>query len=97
MYASDYGFAAAPSAWTTKFNFYSSSSIKSQNWMYMGLNEWIISPLSSSISAFIVTTYGYLLKYLVNNSYSTRPVFYLSSSVKFSLGDGTSTSPYRIS
>ena len=43
MYASDYGFAAAPSAWTANLNTYKDEAIKNVNWMYMGLIEWTIS------------------------------------------------------
>ena len=53
MYASDYGFAASPSAWTkTLFNYdgndVNGTSIITINWMYMGHSEWTISPYSSS-------------------------------------------------
>ena len=43
MYVSDYGFAAAPSAWTTNLYDYDGAAIKSANWMHMGLIEWTIS------------------------------------------------------
>ena len=53
MYASDYGFAASPSAWTkTLYNYdgddANGTSIKTINWMYMGYNEWTMSPGSSN-------------------------------------------------
>ena len=34
MYASDYGFAAAPSAWTANLNTYHGEAIKNVNWMH---------------------------------------------------------------
>ena len=46
MYASDYGFAASPSAWSIEMSDY--SQVISVNWMYMGYNDWTITPSSSS-------------------------------------------------
>ena len=43
MYASDYGFAAAPSAWTSTLYDYDGEAIKSANWMFLGADEWTIS------------------------------------------------------
>ena len=55
MYASDYGFAAAPSAWTSTLYDYNGEAIKNANWMYTGLYEWTISRIAdNSSSAFIV-------------------------------------------
>ena len=47
MYASDYGFGADPSAWTTTLYNYdgsvNGSTIRSLNWMHMGYYDWTIS------------------------------------------------------
>ena len=61
MYANDYGFAASPSAWTTNMSSYNSTSIRDNNWMYMGLDEWIISRVSSypGLALYVYDT-GYL-------------------------------------
>ena len=98
MYASDYGFAAAPSAWTANLNTYNGEAIKNVNWMHMGLIEWTISrDADYSFGAFSVVSKGG-----VNNNdvgylaYAVRPVFYLSSSVTYVEGDGTQSSPIRI-
>ena len=98
MYASDYGFAAAPSAWTTKLGSYNGEAIKNVNWMYMGLNEWTISRYADdSDFAFIVNYTGYVYDDFVGSTaFGVRPVFNLSSSVKFSSGDGTSSNPIRL-
>ena len=48
MYVSDYGFAAAPSAWAFQLYYYENSSITPVNWMYMGLSDWTITPYSSN-------------------------------------------------
>ena len=64
MYASDYGFAASPSAWTTTLYNYDGNdakgtSIKTINWMYMGYYDWTISRTSDdSDSALIVSDAG---------------------------------------
>ena len=64
MYPSDYGYAAYPDAWTTNLISYSNSSITSNNWLYMGLFEWTISPSSSYSSyVFYVRHSGSLSRY----------------------------------
>ena len=94
MYASDYGFAAAPSAWTTILNNYNGEAIKSVNWMYMGLDEWTISRNAD---------YAYRVLYVgntggpnyiyANGAFGVRPVFYLTSSVNYASGSGSATDP----
>ena len=98
MYVSDYGFAASPSAWTSNVYNYNSSSIKSNNWMYMGLAEWTISRHSSNTSrAYYVYSSGYVNNGRVSNgSGAVRPSFYLTSSVSYASGSGTATDPIRI-
>ena len=97
MYVSDYGFAAAPSAWTTNLNFYDNSSITSVNWMYMGLNEWTMSPISSSSNnVFFLGDYGFLNTRIANGWYGARPVLYLKSSVAYAGGSGTKDSPITL-
>ena len=98
MYVSDYGFAASNSAWTTNMSSYNSSSITSNNWMYMGLYEWTVSRYSSltDIAYYVCDTgfvgYGYVsMDYL-----AVRPSFYLESSVNYVSGTGTESDPFRI-
>ena len=94
MYASDYGFAAAPSAWTSNMSSYNSSSTKSVNWMYMGLNEWTITPTSSfSTDVFFLNNCGYTN---ANNGFGGRPVLYLKASVAYAGGSGTKDSPITL-
>ncbi len=98
MYASDYGFAASPSAWTANLNTYYGEAIKNVNWMYMGLYEWTISRnADSSDYAFLVNeagrvSYGRVDDYM----FVVRPVFYLSSSVNYASGSGSATDPISI-
>ena len=97
MYASDYGFAAAPSAWTANLNTYSSDAIKNVNWMYMGLYEWTLSRRAdNSNNAFRVDYDGGVDGYVVYSRSAVRPSFSLLSSVTYSKGDGTQNSPIRI-
>ena len=99
MYVSDYGFAAAPSAWTTILYNYDDATIKSKNWLYIGLYEWTLSRNSDvSGNAFGVYDGGYVSGDDVGNSigYAVRPSFNLSSSIKFISGEGTAVNPIRI-
>ena len=107
MYVSDYGFAAAPSAWTSRMgNFgsssitpdYSSSSITSVNWMYMGLDEWTITPYFSGRSfVFYASGAGNLFPNGHEFSgFGGRPVLYLKASVAYAGGSGTKDSPITL-
>ena len=96
MYVSDYGFAASPSYWTTNMSSYSNA--RNNNWMYMGLYEWTISRYSSNSSnAYRVYDSGGLARGNVyNDYYAVRPVFYLTSSITYNRGSGTTADPVRI-
>ena len=97
MYPSDYGYAASPDAWTTDLYDYNNSTITASNWLYMGLNEWTITPYSSnSVYVFRVYRDGYLSSNFANSGISARPVFYLESNVALQGGSGTSSDPYRL-
>ncbi len=97
MYASDYGYAAYPEAWATDIYDYNSSTIKQNNWLYMGLYEWTLTPGSSySYSVFNLNGNGRFSNYTANNGYSVRPVFYLKSNILYVGGNGTKASPFRI-
>ena len=97
MYPSDYGYAAYPDAWTTNLGSYSSSAIKENNWLYMGLAEWLIVPSSShSNYVFRLNDSGTLYSSNAFNGSSVRPVFYLKSNISYASGNGTKDSPFRI-
>ena len=97
MYPSDYGYAASPDAWANNLYDYDNSTIIANNWLYMGLTEWTITPRSSSsYYVFYVLSDGYLNYYRASDGYSARPVFYLKSNVEFNGGTGTSSDPYRL-
>ena len=94
MYASDYGFAAAPSAWTSTLYDYDGAAIKNVNWMYMGLNEWTISRRADdSDGAFIVESVGDVYNSSVDDHNGVRPSFNLTSSVNYVSGSGSATDP----
>ena len=98
MYASDYGFAVTPSAWTTLLENYTSEN----NWMYMGLDEWMITRRADrSDSIFIVSTDGSLsgggLYYYSVEHAGVRPVLFLDTSVIYENGNGSMEKPYIIS
>mgnify|MGYP004535279231 CR=1 FL=1 len=110
MYVSDYGFAAAPSAWSKILNNYDGNddngvAITTINWMYMGFNDWTITRgetrgEGSSNFAFSVQYDGSVRFDTPIDSTlfqtAVRPSFNLSSSVLYKSGDGTSSNPYRI-
>ena len=102
MYVSEYYYAATPDYWTLPG--YNSSGndyrkATNDNWLYTGLKEWTISRRSVvSDLAFVVTDDGLLLGGVVDDSdgIAVRPSFSLSSSIKFTSGEGTAVNPIRI-
>ena len=105
MYVSDYGFAASPDSWKNTMSSY--TSVPLDNWMYMGFNEWTITRNDSySTSSYRVNSTGYVdenyvssgetIFYYVTNEYAVRPSFYLTSTVTYASGTGTSSDPIRI-
>ena len=97
MYASDYGYAASPDAWATNLVSYNNSTITANNWMYLGVYEWTLTP-DSSASNYVFSVYssGYLNSNNAYFGYAARPVFYLKSNVALQGGNGTSSDPYRL-
>lgn len=102
MYASDYGFAASPSAWTTTLYNYdgndaNGTSIETINWMHMGYVDLTISRDSDDSNyVFYVEIDAYMDSYGVSDGRGVRPSFSLETSVTYVSGDGTQNSPIRI-
>ncbi len=98
MYVSDYGYATSPENWNTSLDDYNNTTVRENNWMHMGLDEFTITPLSlNSYNVFYLGDSGYLFR---NGSgragNSARPVFYLNSDVELNEGTGTANDPYRL-
>ena len=103
MYPSDYGYAAGNTC-VTGTNLYNyDGGCYQKDWLNnTSKNEWLLSPnsgdycsafaLYSSSSGFVNDNGNF-----VNSTLYVRPVFYLSSSVSISSGDGSSTNPYILS
>ena len=98
MYASDYGFAAAPSAWTANLITYNGEAIKNVNWMYMGLYEWTISrSAGGSDGAFDVRNVGNVSDNPVyDDFFGVRPSFNLESAITYVSGSGSAVDPILI-
>ena len=93
IYASDYGFAASPSAWTLNLTNYNNTVATSNNWIFINVNEWIL-PSGDSGYVFYLSNTGDLPRYgSANSVFSTRPTLYLKASVKYAGGLGTKDSP----
>ena len=102
MYASDYGFAASPSAWTTTLISYggyddNNVAIKDTHWMFVGMDEWLISRnASTSNDAFIVNSDGFVNYDGVHLNYGVRASFSLESSISYVSGSGTAADPILV-
>ena len=97
MYVSDYGYAASPVNWTTNLSSYDNDTNRNNNWIYIGIHEWTISPYAStSNNTLLVRCDGYVNGNLVNYNSGVRPSFYLNSNVMFAGGSGTEIAPYRV-
>ena len=110
MYVNEYYYGASPGYWTLPgldSNGQPSedqkwwigedySKARNDNWLYTGLAEWTISRRSDdSGQAFYVVIFGNTLVTSITD-YALRPAFNLSSSIKFTSGEGTSVNPIRI-
>ena len=99
MYVSDYGFTVSNSYWTTPLYNYNDTTLRSNNWLYLDLNEWTITRNSGSSSyAFVVNSAGNVGSsvYVEFTTRSVRPSFYLTPSTTYVSGSGTSSDPIRI-
>ena len=99
IYPSDYGYATTPDYWTTNLNNYDTAAYK-KDWLYLGSEEWLLSPDSSGPADAWIANYGVFSSRSLNGgvlrSFAVRPSFYLLSSVNYVSGDGTSSLPFRV-
>ena len=97
LYASDYGYAIAPEYWTVNLHNYDTLANLKTNWLYLGLFEWLITPIISSESnLFYIHEQGGISNGYASNIFTVRPVFYLNDNVTLVEGEGTYINPYRI-
>ena len=95
IYLSDYGYAASPSAWTTSLGGYNDSSITTENWMYMGATENVISYYSDCNPYTIVDT-GAVTSTTFYVNLVIRPSFYLGANTYYKSGIGSISDPIII-
>lgn len=97
IYASDFGYASTPDAWTFSMYSYDNSSTRYNNWIFMGLNESIITPLTTN-SYYVINTRSFNIPYTAaySSGYAVRPSFYLNSDVQYISGSSTQSDPFRI-
>ena len=104
MYVSDYGYASSNCENKRIYDYNSSANdirvCNDTNWLYnIKDNEWILPQnASTSNRAFYVNSNGHVNYNFVvyNGQFAVRPVLYLTSSVKITGGNGTSSSPYTL-
>ena len=97
MYPSDYGYATTPDYWTTNlFNY--DTAAKNKDWLFLGYYEWLLSPNSSyfNIAWYVYSDGNVNDNGSVTDTNAVRPTFFLTSSVQYVSGSGTSTDPIRI-
>ena len=99
MYASDYGYGASKECTSILYNYADTLCSTTNNWLDMSQYEWLFSQFSGdSRDAFFVFLSGvHYGNSVSNNGYAVRPVLSLSSNVKISGGEGTSSNPYTLS
>ena len=97
MYVSDYGYGASPEKWTTALAYPDGENYGTDNWLYLGNDEWFISRNTViTDNAFFVDSDdggGVIFGY-VGATYAVRPSFSLTSTATISSGTGTSTDPF---
>ena len=97
MYVSDYGYAASSNYWSTALSSYNNANVKANNWMYMGLYEWTLTPrVVASDGAFIVNDAGDVSYRYVDAYNAVRPVLYLKSTIGYGGGSGTAAKPILV-
>lgn len=94
MYASDYGYAAVKDNWQDMVSTYNNEQINVNNWLYMGVNEWLLTRNNTTPSE--VFTINKINDEEVTNTKLVRPTFYLNGKVTYVSGTGSIRDPYII-
>ena len=97
-YPSDYGYAADFGQCTKNLYSYNDSTCTSNNWMFNGTYQWLLTPNSgSSSNAWYVGSGNVSNSNVAYNTHGVVPVLYLGSELDIGPGTGTSSSPYQLS
>lgn len=105
MQVSDYMYAASPTYWTYIGMRSNSEDVRedyrvaiNDNWMYMRLYEWVITPYSGNVLWVFGISHEGNISFFDGgkSSIPVRPVFYLKPNVQLVSGNGMKTNPYRI-
>lgn len=97
MYVSDYQFAATPLNWTKSLFGYENDTVKSNNWLFIGVNEWTITTITDlPLESCELDFTGKIINGNVTNPAVIRPTFYLNSNITYKSGTGTESDPIRI-
>ena len=101
MFASDYGYGASKECTSNLIAYDGSASCKTtNNWLDKSQSTWLLSQYSgSSTYAFYLYLVGFVdfMNSVRYYEYAVRPTLTLSSNVKISGGEGTSSNPYTLS
>lgn len=96
MYASDYGYASGFQNWTTYLGNYDKEANTNNNWMYIGFDEWTISPEETEHTLYCLSAEGNMDAHFADIIKAIRPAFYLKFDVVSLTGNGTMNNPYRL-
>ena len=96
MYASEFGFAAAPSAWDT--NLYDYFPVSGSNWMALcGMTLTITRDADGTNKVFYITNDPSVDSTSISiSSYYVYPTFNLETSITYKSGTGTISDPILI-
>lgn len=103
MYPSDYGFAVGGEVREECLNYqnisYNIGDCKINDWLYLGSQEWTITPLSGGISwtASVLSTGVLSFSNARTGIHNVRPTVFLDKNVKIINGEGTEENPYQLS
>ena len=100
IYVHEYGFGTKPLSWTKKMEAYNSTYVKNNNWLYLGMTEWVIShgtylsiidTFAAGLAANGGITYGN-----VASGLPVRATFSINANTIYTGGTGTRDDPMRI-
>ena len=101
MFASDYGYGASKECTSNLGSYSGSASCKTtNNWLDKSQSTWLLSQYSGKHDyAFYLYLVGFVdfINSVRYYEYAVRPTLTLSSNVKISGGEGTSSNPYTLS